>query len=151
MPYQELYFSTYANGGLLPVLPDDEPYNVNLDSLGSPDTVLLLTGIANPRGFVRHFRNYPFRKVVSHFPDHHDFSRDDLKHLLDKFNNLTGERKLIITTEKDAVRLAHNPYFPDQLKRITYYLPIGVKFVPGLGKDDFIGDLESAINATRLP
>ncbi len=151
MPYQSLYFSNYTSGGLLPVFPDDDPYTVNLASLTSKDTVLLLTGIANPRGFVRHFRGYPFRKVVSHYPDHHDFSRDDLHSLLEKFNSLTGERKLILTTEKDAVRLAHNPYFPDTLKKFVFYLPIGVRIVPGLDKDDFIGDLERAINASPLP
>lgn len=147
MPYQKLYFSTYNMGGLLPVFPDDEPYNVNLGSLTNRDTVMLVTGIANPRGFVRYFKNYPFKRVVSHFPDHHSFSRDDLNRLREKFDKTPGERKLIITTEKDAVRFAHNPYFPASLKPFCFYLPIGVNMIPGLESNDFISDLIKKIES----
>lgn len=145
MSYQKLYFSNYVYGGLLPVFPDDKPYNVSLSQLSSRDTVMLITGIANPRGFVRHFKSYPFKVVVSHFPDHHDFSRDDLQRIKDKFLNMKGERKIIVTTEKDAVRLAYNPYFPSQLKQSTFFLPIAVKMIQGLENDSFISDLEKSI------
>ncbi len=50
--------------------------------------------------------------------------------LLEKFNELEGDRKYIITTEKDAVRLTNNPYFPHELKNRIYYQPIEVKFDP---------------------
>jgi tetraacyldisaccharide 4'-kinase len=50
--------------------------------------------------------------------------------LLEKFNELEGDRKYIITTEKDAVRLTNNPYFPHELKNRIYYQPIKVKFDP---------------------
>ena len=36
--------------------------------------------------------------------------------------------KIIITTEKDAVRLKSNPYFPPELRAATYYMPISVAF-----------------------
>lgn len=149
-PYQGLFFSKVTYGGLLPVFPDDNPYNVRLASLTERDTVLLLTGIANPRGFVRHFRNYPFKVVVSHYSDHHDFSRSDLDDLKSKFDSLSGEHKVIITTEKDAVRLAYNPYFPDSLKKITFYLPIGIKILPGLNDGDFIADLRKRIEENKI-
>ncbi len=67
MKFQKLYFSRYTYGGLLPVFPDDEPYQASLGDFTKNDTVLLLTGIANPRGFVRHFKNYPFKMKVCHF------------------------------------------------------------------------------------
>lgn len=146
MPYQNLYFSTFVYGGLLPVFPDDKPYRASLSSLTEKDTVLLVTGVANPRGFVRHFKHYPFKITVSHYPDHHDFSREDLNNLLKKFETVKGERKVIVTTEKDAMRLAYNPYFPDKLKPFTFYLPIAVKMVPGLTNSDFISDLMKAID-----
>ncbi len=145
MPYQKLYFSNYTYGELTPVFPDDKPYRADLYSLSSRDTVLLVTGIANPRGFVRHFKSYPFKVVVCHFPDHHDFSRSDLEHLKDKFLGLKGERKIIVTTEKDAVRLSYNPYFPVVLKQTTYFIPISVRLIPGLDGNDFIGDLTESI------
>ena len=45
-----------------------------------------------------------------------------------EFDQMEGERKIIVTTEKDSVRLAGNPYFPQELKQHIYYLPIEVKF-----------------------
>ena len=144
-PYQSLHFSTVSYGGLLPVYPDDNPYNVYLGNLTSKDTVLLLTGIANPRGFVRHFRNYPFKVVVCHYPDHHDFTRKDVQDIVRKFESLSGERKIIITTEKDAVRLAYNPYVPIAMKQRTFYLPIAVKMLDTADRPGFIVDLRKRI------
>lgn len=140
-PYQGLYFSTISYGSIMPVYPDDEPYNVNLSALTHDDSVLLLTGIANPRNFVRYFRNYPFKATVCHYDDHHDFSRKDIADIEKKFNSLTGKRKMILTTEKDAVRLAYNPYVPHRLKQLMYYLPISVRMKQGLDSNDFISDI----------
>ncbi len=144
-PYQGLYFSKVVYGGLLPVFPDDKPYNVNLSLLTERDTVLLLTGIANPRGFVRYFKNYPFKVVVSHYPDHHDFTRKDIESLMKKFSSLSGERKLIITTEKDAIRLAYNPYIPTKTKPLMFYLPIGVRMLDKPDGTDFMEELKRRI------
>ncbi len=148
MTFQKLYFSRYTYGGLLPVFPDDDPYQASLSDFTKNDTVLLLSGIANPRGFVRHFKNYPFKLKVCHFPDHHNFTREDLENIQKKFNTLPGERKIILTTEKDSVRLAYNPYFPTKLKRIIYFMPIAVKMVNGLDSSDFITDLKKEIDSS---
>lgn len=146
MPYQKLYFSNYNYGGLLPVFPDDDPYRVSLEQLTSRDTVMLVSGVANPRGFVKHFKNYPFEVRVNHFSDHHDFSREELEKLEEKFRALPGERKVIVTTEKDAMRLAYNPYFPTYLKPFTFYIPIRVKMLAGLEEGDMIEDLRKMID-----
>lgn len=145
-PFQKLYFSTVEYGDLVPVFPDDRPYDVALGGLTSRDTVMLVTGIANPRRFVRHFRRYPFKKTVCHFSDHHDFSREDIKKLTERFNSLKGERKIIVTTEKDAVRFAYNPYFPNELKKSVYYIPISVRMIRTQEDLEFIPDLEKAID-----
>lgn len=146
MKFQKLYFSKYRYGGLMPVFPDDNPYDVSLGLLTHKDSALLITGIANPRSFVRHLKKYPFRKRVFHFPDHHDFSRDDIVKIQQKFDELPGERKIILTTEKDAVRLAYNPYYPSKLKRITYFIPVAVEMTTGVENFDFISDLRKAIS-----
>lgn len=145
-PYQKLYFSTFDYGGLIPVFSDDCPYRALLEEFSSDDTVLLLTGIANPRPFVNHFRQYPFKRKVLYFPDHHDFSKSDLLEIRSKFRSNTGRRKIIITTEKDAVRLCHNPYFPHDIKPFVFYIPIGVRMLESNFGNDFISDLIQAIN-----
>lgn len=145
MKFQNLYFSRYSYGALTPVFPDDKPYDVSLGDLTKKDSVLLVSGIANPRGFIRHFRNYPFKVKVCHFPDHHNFTREDLESIRKMFEAMPGERKIILTTEKDAIRLAYNPYFPSRLKQFVFYTPISVKMMPGLDNSDFISDLRKAI------
>lgn len=145
MKYQKLFFSRYEYGSLQPVFQDESPYRVSLGSLTANDSVLLLTGIAHPRYFVRYFRKFPFRVKVDHFPDHHDFSRDDILAISKKFKEMKGERKVIITTEKDAVRLMHNPYFPKELKPFTFYQPVEVRMINGLDDKDFIEELRVSV------
>lgn len=145
MPYQKLYFSTFDYGGLIPVFPDDCSDRILINDLTSEDSVILLTGVANPRPFVNHFREYPFKKKVLHFPDHHDFKKSDLNKILKKFNDSSGSRKIIITTEKDAVRISHNPYFPIELRSFIFYMPIGVRMLDTNFGYDFVPDLLQAI------
>ncbi len=147
MKFQKLYFSKFTYGGLMPVFPDDKPYDVNLRELTDSDSALLITGIANPRGFVRHFKSYAFKKKVFHFSDHHDFSRADVDRISEQYDRLSGRRRIILTTEKDAVRLAYNPYFPQKLKRLTYFIPVAVEMVEGIEYSDFITDLKKLIDA----
>lgn len=147
MKYQKLFFSRYEYGQLKPVFADEAPYHASLGSFTVNDMVLLLTGIAHPRYFVRYFRNYPFKVKVDHFPDHHNFSRSDIEHITERFKSLPGERKIIVTTEKDAVRLMHNPYFPQELKPFTFYLPVTVKMINVLDDKDFITELKSSIQS----
>lgn len=151
MPYQGQYFSRYEYGKLKPVFEDSCPYEVYPERLTARDTVLLLTGIANPRDFIRHFNTYEFERKVCHFPDHHDFGRSDLEKIERIFDGLKGERKIIITTEKDAVRLMNNPYFPENLKKFVYYQPIGVRILEGLHGNDFIAKLRQAIEEKDHP
>ena len=148
MKFQKLYFSRYAYGELKPVFPDEAKFKVNIASFSERDSIFLLTGIAHPHYFVRHFRQYPCRKKVEHFPDHHDFSRSDIQKIAEKFKQMKGERKIIVTTEKDAVRLVHNPYFPPELKPYTFFQPIEVDFVAGTYEhdNDLIRDLVAELH-----
>lgn len=147
MKFQKIYFSAYQYDEIRPVFPEDKPFAVNLYSLTAKDSVFLLTGIAHPRYFVRHFSKFPFVIKVEHFSDHHDFKRSDLKRIAEKFRAMKGERKLIITTEKDAVRLIHNPYFPQELKPFVYYQPISVKMLSGVygHENNLIDDILSEL------
>ena len=145
MKFQKLFFSRYDYGSLRPVFIDDSPYSVSLSSLSVRDSVMLLTGIANPRYIVRYFRQYPFRVKVDHYPDHHDFTKRDIMDIEKKFNAMPGERKIIVTTEKDAVRLMHNPYFPKELKPFTFYLPVNVRMVKGVDDHDLIEEIKNQI------
>lgn len=145
MPFQKVFFSRVEYGPLTPVFIDEARYHVSLSSLSSKDSVLVLTGIANPRPLVKHLKGYPCRKKICYYPDHHDFSRKDIEEIEKKFNAMKGEHRIILTTEKDAVRLQYNPYFPHHLKPFTFYIPISVKFVPELGDGDFMTQIREGL------
>lgn len=142
LSYQKVYFSSFRYMPVEAVFPENEKYNISLETLSENDSVLLVTGIAYPRMFIRHFKQYPFKIKVLRFPDHHEFTRNDIKMIEDAYSNQQGRRKIIVTTEKDAVRMAYNPYYPDHLKPITYYQPVEVRMKYGLNGEDFISDLE---------
>ena len=129
-PYQGLFFSSIEYAPLKPLFPDeaiDAPY---LSWLTKEDTILAVSGIANPKPFLRYLKSFYAHIAIKTFPDHYNFTRRDLDALLRRFNDLPGERKLLITTEKDAVRLINNPYFPQELKECAYYVPVCVRFDP---------------------
>ena len=84
--------------------------------------VLLVTGIANPAPLKEYIENSFHTYYELAYSDHHIFSIDDLHHINKRFQAITRENKLILTTEKDAVRL-HK--FEQELKDIpVYVLPI---------------------------
>lgn len=127
-PSQHLFFSHFDYRPLQPVFPDvavEVPY---LDWLDEGDSILALAGIGNPRPFVRKIKSYEAKVKVDIFDDHHNYTRKDIDYIHERFKSLKGRRRMIVTTEKDAVRLANNPYFPYELKAATFYLPIEVAF-----------------------
>ncbi len=127
LPYQHLFFSRFNYRQLQPVFPDVATSVPYLDWLSENDSVLAIAGIGNPRPFVRQIKSHSAKVKVDIFPDHHNYTRKDIDHILKRFKSLKGNQRIIVTTEKDAVRLASNPYYPYELKASTYFLPIEVE------------------------
>ncbi len=147
-PCQSLFFSRYTYRPLRPLFPDTVGRIPYLDWLGEDDTVLAVAGIGNPRPFVRYLKSFSFRVKVNVFADHHNYTRKDIELLRKRYNEMRGNNKIIVTTEKDAVRLSCNPYFPHELKSVTFYLPIEVEFMPngaGSGPDSFADAIRQTI------
>ena len=111
-PNQELYFS-YINYDEF-IYSEDTTLKVseieNIDKL-------LLAGIAKPEPFFNHLQSENEEKLV--FADHHHFTENDLLAINNKAQN-----KIIITTEKDYVRLNGK-----LINKQLYYLPIQSSFL----------------------
>ena len=84
---------------------------------------VLLAGIAKPEPFFNHLKKEG--DEVLKFPDHHDFSENEILKIKEKAKN-----KLVITTEKDYVRI--KDAFSDEN---LFYLPIQSLFLEN--KEDF--------------
>lgn len=129
-PSQYLYFSHFAYKPLQPVFPDVATGVPYLDWLNRDDSILAVAGIGNPRPFVRYLKSFGAKVKVDIFPDHHKYTKKDIEYLQSRYRQLKGNQRIIVTTEKDAVRLAANPYYPHDLKAMTYFLPVEVEFNP---------------------
>lgn len=149
-PFQKLYFSTFDYGRLTPVFPDRATTPPPaLAALPAGTSILAVSGVANPRPFVRQLRKSRAKVKLTRFSDHHDFSEPDMRHIADEYDHLQGERKFIVTTEKDAVRLRANPYFPDRLKDRIFFLPIRVRFIDR-GETPFAEAVERTFRESRM-
>ena len=143
-PSQQLYFSNIRYADPVPVFPVQSPQLSSLQWLREDDAILCLTGIATPKPLVRYLRQYCRSLKVMHYDDHHFFTRRDFTDIFKVFNGLEGKRKFIITTEKDAVRIMNNPYYPPTMRHCIYYIPMRVGFLEMEGPG-FIEDLERNI------
>lgn len=148
-PYQKLYFSRYNYGHLVPVFPEEASDIPAIDTLSSDASILVVTGVANPKPFVRFLRRHKAKVKLKRFADHHNFTSSDMEEITGLFDELPGKRKFIVTTEKDAVRILNNPYFPHRLKKSIFYVPIKVEFIDR-GEPDFTSGLEKTIRDSRL-
>jgi len=89
--------------------------------------VLLVTGIADPRPFKKLLQEKVGAYYQLSFNDHHIFTIDDLKDIIKRFREITASNKIVITTEKDAVRLSK---FENELKELPFYvMPIKQEFL----------------------
>lgn len=148
-PSQQLFFSVVQYYNLMPVFPERVSAVPTLQQLDGNDSLLIVTGIANHLPFVRFLKAFKTMFKVIHFGDHHNFTRFDFELIANRFAKLDGNRKYIVTTEKDAVRMANNPYFPHELKDRTFYVPIKVSFDHPVAGQDFIGELKKKILAKK--
>jgi tetraacyldisaccharide 4'-kinase len=89
---------------------------LNIDEIKTVDKILL-AGIAKPEPFFAYLQAAKSNAMV--FQDHHHFSQQDIEAIKEKATN-----KIIITTEKDFVRL--NGKLP---KEQLFYLPMKSSFV----------------------
>ena len=124
LPFQSIYFTNFKYKKLTPVFREGMS-NVLADG---QTEVLIITGIANPDTLLEHVRENISEKITHlQFPDHHNFSKKDIKKIIATFMSL-GEKKIIITTEKDSVRLIEIDW-NDDIKASMYFLPIEVNFI----------------------
>ncbi|NVK52566.1 MAG: tetraacyldisaccharide 4'-kinase [Flavobacteriaceae bacterium] len=93
--------------------------------------ILLVTGIANPSPLLQYLDGLNCKYTHQSYPDHHQFTTTDIVQLNKQFLGLKSENKVMVTTEKDFVRLSEKI---DTL----FYLPIDTAFVNCKGEFDLL-------------
>lgn len=119
---QSVFFTTIHYG---------TPYHLfnssNTISLTPQLDVLLVAAIAS----VKHLKHYLLEHVniydLLSYNDHHIYSADDLNEIRTRFKQLPQQKSLLLTTEKDAVRLLK---FRSELEQLPIYvLPVAHRFL----------------------
>ena len=127
-PNQQVFFSTI---------------NYHPKTLGSQEIsinvlheyeIVLVTGIANPTPLIDFLKD---RHCIIHhiaFADHHHFTSQEIDKIKVKYDEITSDKKILLTTEKDYMRLA------DQISELSY-LEIATEFLEG--KERFMNEIKS--------
>ncbi len=125
LPFQTIYFTNFRYDVPKLVFKD---YSI-LPCINRQTQVVLLTGIANPKTLIEYI-NKEFSSNITHlkFKDHHDFSQKNIKQITDCFNKIPSDDKVILTTEKDAMRLLEHE-FDENIKKNMFYLELKLNFV----------------------
>ncbi len=124
--HQRVYFS-YLNYG--------ELYAINnikqkLDTLNElfRYKVISFAGIANAQPMINYLKE--FAEDVRHLPftDHHEFVAKDLVDIEKYYQSIEGINKILVTTEKDLMRLKNPEVWEIAQRMNIYILPIDVSF-----------------------
>lgn len=133
-PYQSLFFTTLDHGDIEPVF--SAPTLEKLFYVEKSYAMLVVTGIASPKLIFAHLKQFAKKIEIRSFPDHYYFSDNDIQSILQKFDTLQADKKIIVTTEKDSMRIKDMPNLPEEFKSNLYYLPVKVKFLDD-GENEF--------------
>ncbi len=116
------FFTTFGYGQLVPI--GNSPVDAEL----SGATAVVATGIARPERLYQHLTDSGAKVVGLKFPDHHFFTTDDIDKVITDYQSVESELKMVVVTEKDAMRLT--PELTARLSGVpVYYLPIQVEFL----------------------
>ena len=126
LPHQKLFFSWIKFSTLHYF--SDSGFTMDIPQQLFKFNVMVITGIANPYSLITYIKEYANSIVHKKFGDHHHFTIDEIEQLRKEFNTIAGENKIIITTEKDFMRLQK----PELLEALTglplFILPIEIDF-----------------------
>lgn len=126
LSHQQVFFTAIEYGELYHITTNKQL------ALDSKTEVLLVTGIANPRPLKKLLEEHSSSYHLSQYSDHHIFSIDDLNDIKKRFDTIETTNKIILTTEKDAVRLAK---FNNEIAELPFYIiPIRHRFLFDEGK-----------------
>lgn len=136
--YQKVYFTRFESFMPQPLFPDIAQDK----SLAAGRQVIALSGIGNPRPFLTTLKErYEVVGEVT-LDDHHVYKVKDirtLEGLLKKY-----PEAVIVTTEKDAVKLTNRSKIPEGVQGKLYYLPINITFIED-SATDFLQKLEEDV------
>ena len=136
--YQRVYFTRFESFMPQPLFPDAAPG----EPLVQGQRVIALSGIGSPKPFLAALRESYEVVAEMTLDDHHVYKVRDLNRLRELLDRFPGA--VIVTTEKDAVKLTNRAKIPEEIQRGIYYLPINISFIED-SATDFLQKLEEDV------
>ncbi|MCX6269101.1 MAG: tetraacyldisaccharide 4'-kinase [Bacteroidetes bacterium] len=133
--HQHIYFSYIKYLDPTPVFDTlDFPFPAKLTN------ILMVTGIANDYPLREHLERMCSELVVMKFADHHVYTPKDLEEITRKYHDLPTQKKIIVTTEKDVMRLK-TPELSAYLKNLPLFcVSMEIEF-HGTDKENFDNEI----------
>ena len=87
--------------------------------------ITLVTSVANADNLKLHLEENGH--IVNHlsFPDHYNFTKTDIQNILSEYYSITSDKNIILSTEKDKVKLTNFKTEFDGIK--LFFIPINIK------------------------
>ncbi len=125
-PYQNLFFSSIAYGEIINIF--DKTKKQDQNSFKNYH-ILIVTGIANYKYFVEHIKKEISSTItIMNFSDHKKYTEKHIDEIITKFETIETKNKIILTTEKDAVKL-RTIEIKDEIKKILFFQEIKIKIL----------------------
>ncbi len=125
--YQKVLFSFVKYGEMRSLWNPEE----KVDSSSKYSVILMVAGIANPYLLEFELRDKCNDLIIMRFSDHHKYTSSDIELIKENYSDIYSRNKLLVTTEKDAMRLLH-PEIREQASQLPFqYLPMEIDFHNG--------------------
>lgn len=121
-PHQTVFFSCIDYQSVYPAYDAGAGWDPE-------NAVLLVCGIANPGPLLARIKQECRTVYQLLYKDHHYFTEDDIQEIIETFGNIPAQRKVLLTTEKDATRLLLHKDTLLSAKIPVFVQPITIRFL----------------------
>ncbi|MCD7973474.1 MAG: tetraacyldisaccharide 4'-kinase [Candidatus Azobacteroides sp.] len=136
-PYQSVFFTRFKYLKLLPLYSSfADVKEIPLSEETSHRSVLLVTGIAYTKPLTEALQGFNF-SIEKHlkYPDHYWYNISDIEKIIKAFKEIEDVRKVIVFTEKDAMKIFALNITDEEIRSKMYYIPIEVDFLNNQRKE----------------
>ncbi len=126
LAHQQLFFTWLKYGELI-------GFQNNLNTIDTLNDlfryrVIVFTGIGNPEPMVTYIKEYASDVKHIQYSDHYQYTTQDIENIKKELDTIEGGNKIIVTTEKDAMRLKESDLQDIVNTLPLFVLPIEIDF-----------------------
>lgn len=126
LAHQKVFFSYIKYGELFSISNSSEKIDTLKDLFRF--RIIAFTGIANAAPMINYLKEYAADVKHLPFEDHQEYTPKHLQDIERYYHSLQGGNKLLVTTEKDLMRLKNNSIWHIAERMNIFVLPIEITF-----------------------